>query len=309
MTVNRLLAFSWGSAPSGDSRGPSSEFRSDSQKRIDPPKNVLLAHHASHPFHARSALGIGHAECFQNCVGNFLDIVRINQQCAGFELLRRAGEMAKDEHAIFIDAAGTIFLGYQIHSVLERGDESDVALAVVREKVFAIEAAKMILHRQPVAGGEPAVDVADQAVDALLELVIPGNLHPARHHDLNEHHTAAQFRVAFQSVAVCAQPFRNSFTVIEPVHAEDQLAIGKGGAQLLRSAHDRVGHCPFFKRVEIDPNREMPEANLAFFETNQLQFAARNDFRVRHHAPYAPEKVANVAPCLEPKQIELKERA
>ena len=113
MTVNRLLAFSWGTAPSGDPRGPSREFRSDSQKRIDPLKNVLLAHHPSHALHPRSALGIGHAECFQNCVSNFLDIVRINQQRAGFELLRRASELTKDKRAVFIDAAGAIFLGYE----------------------------------------------------------------------------------------------------------------------------------------------------------------------------------------------------
>src|SRR4029077_16153471 len=178
MTGNRLLPFSWGTASSGDSCSPSYQFRSSSQKRINPPKDVLVAHPSSHALHPRGALGIGHAECFQNCVGDFLDIVRINQQCAGFELLRRAGELTENKRAIFVDAAGTIFLGYQIHSVLEWRNKRDVTRAVVREKIVAIEAAKMILHRQPIAGREAAVDVADQAIDALLELVIPGDLHP-----------------------------------------------------------------------------------------------------------------------------------
>ena len=115
--------------------------------------------------------------------------------------------------------------------------------------------------------------------------------------------------MAFQGVAVRAQPFRNSFAVIEPVHTQDQLTIGKIGPQLLRPLRDRVGHCAIFKRVEVDPNREMPQANLALFETNQLKFATRNDTSIRHHAPNAPEKVANVAPCLEPKQIKLQESA
>ena len=91
-----------------DSHGSSRKFRSGSQKRIDPPKNVLLAHHASHALHTCGALGIAHPERFQNCIGNFLDIVRINQQRAVFELLRGACEMAEDEHAIFVDAAGNI---------------------------------------------------------------------------------------------------------------------------------------------------------------------------------------------------------
>src|SRR6201999_4628587 len=106
-----------------------------------------------------------------------------------------------------------------------------------------------------------------------------------------ENHATAQFRVAFQSVAVRAQAFRNSFTVIESVHAEDQLGIRKCGTQLVRSSHYRLGQCAFFKRFEVDPNRKMPKANLTFFEENQLQFAARNDFRVRHYAPHTPEKV------------------
>src|SRR4029434_3135972 len=114
MTGNGLLAISWGAAASGNLRRSNSKFRSDSQERIDPPKNVLLAHHPSHALHPRGALGIGHAECFQNRVGNFLDIVRINQQCAGFELLRRASELTENKRAVFVDAAGTIFLCYHV---------------------------------------------------------------------------------------------------------------------------------------------------------------------------------------------------
>src|SRR5258707_9985532 len=161
MTGNRLLPFSWGTASSGDSWSPSYQFRSSSQKRIDPRKDVLIAHHASHAFHARSALGIGHPECFRDCVGHFFDVVRIHQHCTGLELFSSAGEMTEDEHTIFVDAAGTIFLSHKIHSILKRRDESNVAAAVVRQKIFAIEAAKMILHRQPITGGEAPVDVAD----------------------------------------------------------------------------------------------------------------------------------------------------
>ena len=89
------------------------------------------------------------------------------------------------------DAARAIFLCYEVHSVLERRDERDVARAIVREKFFAIEAAKMILHRDPRARGETAVDVAHQPVNASLELVIPWNFYPAWHDDLDQHHAAA----------------------------------------------------------------------------------------------------------------------
>src|SRR5437870_9735982 len=132
-----------------DSLLSSSELRSSSQKRVDPPKDVLLPNHVSHALHARAALGLAHAERLQNRVGHLLHIVRIDEQGAGLELLGRAGELAQDEHAIAVDSARAIFLGYEIHSVLERRDEGDVASAIMREQIVALEAAKMILHRQP----------------------------------------------------------------------------------------------------------------------------------------------------------------
>src|SRR6266567_1524851 len=244
-----------------DSLGVSSELRSGFEERIDPQKDVLIAHHASHPFHARAALGLVHAERFQNRVGHFFHIVRIDEQGAGLELLGRAGELAQDEHAIAVDSAHAIFLGYEIHSILERSDEGDVARAIVREKIVTLEAPKVILYRQPGAGGETAVDVANQPVDALLELVISGNFHPARHDDLDQHHAAAQFRMPFQSGAKCAQALGNSLAVIQPVRTKDQLTTGKRVAQLLRFFRDRVGSCAILKGVEIDPDWKMADAN------------------------------------------------
>jgi hypothetical protein len=53
-----------------------------------------------------------------------------------------------EEHAIAVDSARAIFLGYEIHPVFERRDEDDVAPGIVREKIVTVEAAKVILHRQ-----------------------------------------------------------------------------------------------------------------------------------------------------------------
>src|SRR4029078_10223238 len=102
---------------------------------------------------------------------------------------------------------------HKVHSVLERRDKRDVARAVVRKKFFAIESAKMILDRNPRARREAAVDVAHQAVDAALELVIPWNLHPAWHNDLDQHHPAAHLWISLECVAECAKPFWYSLAV------------------------------------------------------------------------------------------------
>src|SRR5436309_4887600 len=207
--------------PASHSLRSSSEFRSGFEERIHPPKDVLVTHYAPHALHARTTLGLVHAERLQNRVGHLLDIVRIDEQGAGLELLGRAGELTQKERAVFVDTARAIFLGYQIHSVFERRYEGDVAPAIMREEIVAIEAPKVILHRKPGVGREAAVDVANQPVDALLEFVISGNLHPARYNDLDQDHAAAQFRITLQSGAKRAQALGNSLAIIEPVRTQN----------------------------------------------------------------------------------------
>src|SRR4029453_9705291 len=94
--------------------------------------------------------------------------------------------------------------------------------------------------------------IADQAVDALLKFVISGNLHPAWHDNLDEHHASAQLRMGFQSFPERAHPLGNSFAEIEPVHTQDQLAITKISAQVLGSAGGRAGACTPFKSTAKD---------------------------------------------------------
>src|SRR5262249_14194459 len=61
-------------------------------------------------------------------------------------------------------------------------------------------------------------------------------------------------------------------------------------------------------RVEIDADREIPNANFSLFESDHMRLAARKNVRVRHDASHALQKVAHVAPGLEPEKIELKQR-
>src|SRR5436189_6342349 len=192
------------------------KFRSGFEKRIDPTEDILIADDTSHALHPRAALGLSHEECFQNRVGHLLDIIRIDELGAGLELLGRAGELAQDEHAIFLDTARAIFLGYEIHSVLERRHEADVASAIVREKSFAMKRTEMILHRQPGTAGEAAVDVANQPIDAMLELVIAGNRYATWHDQLDQHNDAAQFRISPERAARFPQALPDPFAGTQP---------------------------------------------------------------------------------------------
>ena len=69
--------------------------------------------------------------------------------------------MAENQHARFVDATCAVFFGYEIHAVFQRRDQRDFAGTVMREQVATVETAKVIMHRQPVVGGETAVDIAN----------------------------------------------------------------------------------------------------------------------------------------------------
>src|SRR5213596_2816340 len=83
-------------APAGSLCGPGCELRSGLEKRIHPPEDILVAHHASHALHARGAFGIAHAEHFEYRIRHLLDIVGIHQDRAGLELLGRTRKLAKN---------------------------------------------------------------------------------------------------------------------------------------------------------------------------------------------------------------------
>jgi hypothetical protein len=67
----------------------------------------------------------------------------------------------------------------------------------------------------------------------------------------------------------------------------------------------RLGFRVVFERVEIDADREMPDANFSLFESDRVHLATGKNFRVWHDTAHALQKVAHVAPGLEPEQVEL----
>ena len=62
-----------------------------------------------------------------------------------------------------------------------------------------------------------------------------------------------------------------------------------------------------FKRLVVDADRKTAHADLAFIQVDKLNPPARENFSFGHHMPDTLQKVAEVTPCLEPKQIELEQ--
>ena len=98
--------------------------------------------------------------------------------------------------------------------------------------------------------------------------MISGNFYSTRHNILDQDHATSQFLVPLQSIAERAQALGNSLAVIEPIHAENELAAGKSGAQLFSPLRDFLRRRAFFKRLEIDADGETADADLALFDAD-----------------------------------------
>src|SRR5205823_7716721 len=123
----------------------------------------------------------------------------------------------------------------------------------------------------------------------------------------DQHDPGSQLLVAFQCDAKRKEPFRNSLAVIEPIHAKDKLGARKGGAYLPGSLRHVLGGGSLFKRLVVDADRKTAHADLAFIQVDKLNPTARENFSFEHHMPDTLQKVAEVTPCLEPKQVELEQ--
>ena len=109
--------------------------------------------------------------------------------------------------------------------------------------------------------------------------------------------------MTLQRVAERAQALGNSFAIVETVHAQHQLASRKGGPQLAGSARHFLRCRTFFKRLEVDSDRETAGANRPPTGADTLEPGAAKNLCIGHHPSHTLQEVAEVAPRLETKQI------
>src|SRR5690606_8084040 len=145
------------------------------------------------------------------------DVERVDHQGALRELLRRAGELAEDEHALVLEVAGAVFLGDEVHAVLERGDEGRVTHAVVREELRLAERAERIMNRRPTRATVRPVDEADQAIDLVLQRLVVLDARATRNHDLDERDLLPQLGMALESVPEREDALRDALGVVEAI--------------------------------------------------------------------------------------------
>ena len=70
--------------------------------------------------------------------------------CSGVGQLQcRAGELAQEQDAVFIESTGHEFLGDQVHPVVERADDAEVGQPVEGHHLDLVEISLVVHHRLP----------------------------------------------------------------------------------------------------------------------------------------------------------------
>ena len=121
------------------------------QRRDDlrrPSVDVVLGHHLAHPPHPAAPLLARHGKRLVHRVGQLLDGERVDQHRVG-QLPGGAGELAEDQHAVLVDAAGDELLGDQVHPVVQRADDAELRQPVQRDHLDLVEMALLVDDRPP----------------------------------------------------------------------------------------------------------------------------------------------------------------
>ena len=115
-----------------------------------------------------------------------VDIVRIDQQ-RGVELVRGAGEFRQHQHAgIGGVLCRDIFLGDEIHAVLQRRHHADLGRAIETGQHGLAKTLVEIADRRPVDFAVAAVDVADELREFALQIAIGLDRAARRRRDLQQ---------------------------------------------------------------------------------------------------------------------------
>ena len=147
---------------------------------------VLAAKFRHHRFPAHPPLDQGHRERGRDGPRHAVDIVRIDQQ-RGIQFIGGAGEFRQHQHAgIGGILRRDIFLGHEIHAVMQRRHHADLGGAIEARQHGLAETLVEIADRGPVDFAMTAIDVADQLGEFVLQIAIGFDGAARRRRDLQQ---------------------------------------------------------------------------------------------------------------------------
>ena len=104
----------------------------------------------------------------------------------GLQFARRARELAENQHAGQVDAAGDVFLSDEVHPVPQRRHQHDVGGEIQGDELLQWEAAMQVVDGGMAHRRVFAVDLSDQAFDLVTFVLVVADLFATRDRDLHE---------------------------------------------------------------------------------------------------------------------------
>src|SRR6267154_249079 len=210
-------------------------LREIGEKIRRPAVYVVLSHSMPHPLHPARLLLLRHLQRPMDGFRELRDIVRIHQQRIR-KFVRRARKGAKNQRPAFVVARSHVFLGHQVHSIVQRGHHA--------EGRRAIEAGNLLMRmvflskhdRFPSRGLKPRIDALRFSARLIEELLVALNIRAAGRADLDESEALLVRGIQFEKSFQCAETLQDSLSVVDAIDAHSEkrslnIHLGaKGGA-------------------------------------------------------------------------------
>src|SRR5262249_24426635 len=114
------------------------------------------------------------------------------------------------------------FLGYQIHSVVQRSHQTNGG-SPVKSRNFPMRVVfSQQQNRLPLSILESRIDSFCLGSHLVQELLITRNVRPAWRSDLHKRNPVLIFRINFQKSFNSAEPFQDSFCVVHAIYANSK---------------------------------------------------------------------------------------
>src|SRR6202035_1184656 len=98
----------------------------------------------------------------------------------------RSCELAEDENAPFIPSRGQKFLGYEIHSIVQRRHEAEIGGAIIGFNLLMAVLAFKEHNVRPLFSLEAPIDASRFSLHFGEQVVIALDMRPARRSDLHD---------------------------------------------------------------------------------------------------------------------------
>mmetsp|Transcript_40733 Transcript_40733/g.67366 ORF Transcript_40733/g.67366 Transcript_40733/m.67366 type:complete len:529 (+) Transcript_40733:1744-3330(+) len=172
-------------------------------------------------------------------LAHLLAVPGIDAQRPG-QRLRTAGKLRQNEHAralagdeVRLLLRADVLVADQVHPVADRRHHADVGQVVDREELLLGDALVDVVHGVVLQRAVGAVDAAHQLVHLVGQALVLGHLRAAGHAHLDERDLALPLGVPLKEQLEAQQLVGHALDVVQPVHAQQDLAPLESLHQLL----------------------------------------------------------------------------